>query len=237
MNIKYNVKRFVFKNPLLKKLYHITIQRAKNNLWRKKLKENGWEILSRITTSLDVYNIDYFLDSGTLLGMVREGGFISHDTDMDLGVFYKNTDIERKLEEALMHAGLKRHHAFYFQDKVCVVTYTYESFSVDFFLYFETENQYLYNQYCFCRDIWKTYPNDDVYDVYQADCPITGLKKIEINNLKLSIPKNAEEYLASIYTENWRIPNTNWNYLDSPRLHFVEGEYGVRKDKVQIKDL
>lgn len=229
MKIKEKIKRFVYKNEKLKALFESTVQSARAKRWQKKLKTDGWNMLSKISSALKKQGIDYFLDSGTLLGMIREGGFISHDTDMDMGVLYENDFTEQKLDKALTSIGLKRHHAFYFHDKPAVITYSFDSIAVDFFMYFKTDIPNRWAQYCFERNVWKTYPSDDVFDVYQADCPITGLKTITVNNLELSVPENAEEYLASIYTENWRVPNPNWNYLDSPRAHFLEGEFGIRK--------
>lgn len=229
MNIKEQLKRIVYKNEKLKTLFESTIQSTRVKRWQEKLKKDGWEMLSKMSMTLNKHSIDYFLDSGTLLGMIREGGFISHDTDMDMGILYKEGFTEKELDQAMASVGLKRHHAFYYHDKPAIITYNYDSIAVDFFMYFKTDIPERWVQYCFERSVWKAYPNDNVFDVYQADCPIKGLKTIKVNNLNLSVPVNAEEYLASIYTENWRIPNANWNYLDSPRAHFLEGEYGVRK--------
>ena len=229
MNIKEKIKRDVYKNEKLKTLFESTVQSARAKRWQKKLKSDGWNMLSKISTALNKNGIDYFLDSGTLLGMIREGGFISHDTDMDMGILYKEGFTEKELDRSMTFAGLKRHHAFYYCNKPAVITYTYDSIAVDFFMYFKTDIPSRWVQYCFERSVWKSYPSDDVFDVYQASCPIKGLKTIKVNNMNLSVPENAEEYLASIYTENWRIPNANWNYLDSPRLHLLEGEYGFRK--------
>jgi hypothetical protein len=42
------------------------------------------ELLRKTVEILDAFGIDYFLISGTLLGMVRHGGFIPWDDDIDL---------------------------------------------------------------------------------------------------------------------------------------------------------
>ena len=41
---------------------------------------------------LNRHNIEYFLFCGTALGCHREGQFIEHDHDIDLGVFKKNVN-------------------------------------------------------------------------------------------------------------------------------------------------
>ncbi|MBA7548651.1 hypothetical protein ES705_41116 [subsurface metagenome] len=39
---------------------------------------------------LDKHEVDFWLESGTLLGAIRDKGFIPWDRDMDLGTWDKN---------------------------------------------------------------------------------------------------------------------------------------------------
>lgn len=54
------------------------------------------ELLDFIANICDKYDINYWLDYGTLLGAVRHGGFIPWDDDLDIGML--RTDFNKLLE-------------------------------------------------------------------------------------------------------------------------------------------
>lgn len=56
------------------------------------------EMLKEIKRVCHILKIDYFLDSGTLLGAIRHNGFIPWDDDLDVGMTREN--YERFLQEA-----------------------------------------------------------------------------------------------------------------------------------------
>ena len=57
---------------------------------------------------------EYFLVSGTFLGAVRDGGFIGHDHDIDLGVFEDRLTIELlpRLKESYKFRVTRVDHAY-----------------------------------------------------------------------------------------------------------------------------
>ena len=50
------------------------------------------EALRQVKEVLDNYDVEYWLDYGTLLGAVRDGKIIPWDNDIDLGMWKKNKE-------------------------------------------------------------------------------------------------------------------------------------------------
>lgn len=66
-------------------------------------KEKKWpESLEQIADVLESSNVTYFLDTGTLLGAVRDGQFIPWDNDIDIGIILNGED--KKLADAFDRA-------------------------------------------------------------------------------------------------------------------------------------
>ena len=66
-------------------------------------------------------------------------------------------------------------------------------------------------QYSFDKLEDVQYSSDSEYSVYLVTLPrVDKTKYIEVDGVKVSVPDNAEEILASIYNEDWRVPNPNW---------------------------
>ena len=65
--------------------------------------ENGLEALQRFNECFEKNNLKYCLAFGTMLGAVREHGFIKHDLDIDTSMWYD--DYTEKLPTYLAEYG------------------------------------------------------------------------------------------------------------------------------------
>jgi len=90
-NSKKDIKQYCDK-----RINSVRSERAKTFQSRKKLfsPDLAKEAFIDIKEILDANGITFFLVSGTLLGAIRNGGFMENDYDIDLGFFGHDIDIE-----------------------------------------------------------------------------------------------------------------------------------------------
>ena len=204
-------KKDVVKNfPLIKKLNekaNIELDSKRSNL----LKENFEEILNVVYSSiLKDYNI--WLDFGTLLGYYRENDFISHDLDMDFGVQVSSFEEFEVIEKQLINNGFNRTKEFYFNKNLVELSYSYKGLNVDFIIY-NKENDRVSSDTIFFMT--NALGNPTRYEVYHYEIPFLGLKECDFKGMKVKVPNNTQEYLRTLYGEDFEIPNTNYNWKEN----------------------
>jgi len=84
-SLKKKLKPFVVNNRFLYSMYNTYITIAKTRK-RSAIQKYGFDVLDHIHAVLEKEGIVFFLDFGTLLGIVREGRFIDHDVGLDIDV-------------------------------------------------------------------------------------------------------------------------------------------------------
>ena len=205
-------KKDVVKNlPLIKKLNekaNIELDSKRSNL----LKENFEEILNVVYSS-DLKDYNIWLDFGTLLGYYRENDFISHDLDMDFGVQVSSFEEFEVVEKYLINNGFNRTKEFYFNKKLVELSYSYKGLNVDFIIY-NKENDRVSSDTIFFMT--NALGNPTRYEVYHYEIPFSGLKGCYFKGIKVKVPDNTQEYLRTLYGEDFETPNTNYNWKENP---------------------
>ncbi len=147
------------------------------------------------------FNVTYFLLFGTLLGVIRDGTFISHDTDIDVGVFPEN--FNNKILNGNKNFKLSRKFGSIESGGEFTFQHLTTNINIDIFIVYTSQNNdkpykwtSSFTGLCdksknkMCR--WKT-----------RDFSLTQTPFL---NRMFNIPKKAENFLRDHYGPNWNIP-------------------------------
>ena len=159
--------------------------------------------------TIDVLNenkFKYWLEAGTLLGIIRDGDLIPWDYDADIGIPAESADNIMKLRfKFLPKYMIKRRHirsSWIPGDmRVIKVKTSWEklkqiNFHVDLFCVYSVKDKYRWIDTAALKHVDKKY-----YD---------KLDIIEWEGRKIYIPNHVEEYLSLRYG-NWEVPARNYN--------------------------
>jgi len=158
---------------------------------------NGIKTLNRNIAKANLLNVKRILDKhqvkfgliyGTLLGAVREKGFIKHDEDIDLFMLEEDRDYLLSALHELIENDFK---VIRYNNKILSITRDNEY--IDF--YFFKKSNFFYRK---CDVGLKAKAK---YLEQTIDYPFLGEM--------FQVPKNPEAFLVDLYGKNWRIPKKN----------------------------
>lgn len=192
---------------------------------RRLLKRNGPEVVKELSAIFRKYNIPAFAAYGTMLGFVRDHGFIAHDDDMDIGVLPGDWTPQRLLKVLLNEeSGFKVLFVFKFRDKVTEFKVEYKKIPIDFFFYEQTDTECLSHLYFFIEGV--KYPSSNANSMKVVHTPkFEGIEWINVFDGEFPVLKNPERYLAALYGEGWRVPDKGWRDDKRPHIEAID-EFG-----------
>lgn len=231
MNFKNVVKYILQKCNLLDPVLALRskhLAKKRRNLFVK----NRLSILGEFDALLTSNGISYSLAFGTLLGAVREKGFIPHDEDIDVAI-WKDTnyiEIERVLTKngfSLIRRTETDNGNFSRED-----TYMKKGVLIDVFTFYPYDDKNSYTTVYIPFPDCKTF-NDSMVKhggvmPVQLILPFSKeTERIPFENIMLPAINNREDFIEAKYGKNWRIPTTDYEYTD-----MGEGIRKNREDKV-----
>ena len=194
-------------------LDNISFKKVINNapLEKIRLQDGNYHqrMKNMLLKTIDILNkngFKYWLDAGTLLGIMRDGDLIQWDYDADLGIPADTADEIMKLRlDFLPNYLIKRRRVqtpwLPGDMRVIKVKTPWEkirqiNFHVDLFCVYPVKNKYRWVDSDALKHVDRKY-----YDT---------LSTIEWEGRTINIPNHAEEYLSLRYG-NWKIPEQNYN--------------------------
>jgi len=213
---------------IIRPLYKHTLQKYFIYKQTKLFNTYNTELLANINLAFNDLNIEYWLDFGTLLGALREGKFIEHDRDIDLGILGIPSSSQRdKILETLSKYGFERKYYFMYDNIIREETYIYKGVSVDLF-YYTHDNNNITGYYFLSKET--NYNNittsERTFIPIKVTFPFNGIKNYKFLGIDTKIPINATEYIITRYGNNYLTPIKSWDNLHSP------GNISVLTDEV-----
>ena len=215
-------------------------KKIKRSFYNQKNIKEAIKMLKRVTDILDEHNIDYYLDFGTLLGAIREKGFIKWDHDMDISLV--NEDDYKKIPLILKEIKAKhlyRTYLYTFKENMEKIRLKREKSHKPFKkinIDFTNENNYqiakirtnkflIFGRGHICLDIFFKYKKENkLYwmafaSIYSTDYePLKkGFTTTTLYGYQFKIPKAYKEYLQNIYGD-WEKPKEHWNQSEHKAL-------------------
>jgi len=135
---------------------------------------------------MDMHEINYGLWFGTLLGAIREGGFISYDEDIDI---YMHEEDRKKILNALFDFEKYGFKVARYRPKEGLLSLIRDNDYIDTYFYKKILNK-------------RKMGNNTLDAKY-----LEYTENLDFLGEQLPVPVNSKEVLRVLYGEDWNIPN------------------------------
>lgn len=173
----------------------------------------GPDMLESVLDAARELDMRVFLTYGTLLGHVRDGGFIAHDWDIDLGIFEEDIPKIERLGQAVASKGYpvvrKSRHRMAFRDRFNLI-----HLDIDYY-FFDGEK---YSHHIF--NVGKC----ELYTFSYPRAILASLAEVRfLGRIRALVPGDANGFLTEVYGD-WRTPRQDQQPSDFPNATIVKVE-------------
>ena len=179
---------------------------------RKAMRDYGLRACDAVYSALSARKIPYWADHGTLLGIVRENGFIKNDLDIDFSVppQVRLCDVYGALEKQ----GFALERGFAYQGEIVEITVSYKGVGIDFFKCHPIDTR-MGNFVFVSQQDPETWRVVSVMAHERVRPQVEGLKEVcfggTVEKARTFIPVNAEKILEAEYGD-WRTPDSKTDF-------------------------
>ena len=176
---------------------------------KRSYRKHGKEALRLFVNCMETNNVHYTLAFGSILGAIREHGFIKHDLDIDIFVWYR--DFSSSLIPMLEKVGFSLCRSISIDsDKYGREdTVQYKGVHIDVFYLYPAIDKYPY-----CCDFLPVDGNRRL--PRRVEIPVSyNRKRAVFEGINVYIPENAEQVCEFRYGPDYMTPDPNWHWRSS----------------------
>lgn len=158
------------------------------------------EIIEKTKSALDRLSIPFFLSSGTCLGYFREGKFIDHDYDIDVGIF--RSDYTEKIKDEMKKEGFILYRIWGDVENGLEMSFRLPGTlvgnyaKIDIFLHYNDNNDN--------STSWYSYSPTKKRLQYKVSK--FSIRKVDFMGVEVGVPDPTLKYITEHYGEDWYIP-------------------------------
>ena len=212
-----------------------------------KWKQARISLLQETIDLFEKYNIKYWVDSGSLLGLIRDGEIIDHDTDHDFCIKIENIDenfiaMFDEISKSSKYDGsvndpLNRRYKKAFETKEIIPPTSFHKIQLS--KRFVTQHNKILKLY---SDVQILFPYDNFY-FYRQNIFTWRYKKEHIENFttickydrNIRVPEKSKEYLDIQYNYMWRTSMRFNAYKTNYWCNWREGKETLKSYKYNLK--
>ena len=216
------VAKIPFAKSILKHVYY-PYKEYLNKKRNAQFKKMGLQVIKEFDHCFEENNLFYTLAFGSMLGAVREKGFIKHD--MDLDVFVWAEDYSDKIQLSLENSGFKLIHRFTVDGGSLAREETYVKYDVSIDIFYVYPPIDKYTTICDYKPFKGAVSWDDSEKNFggliarRFDIPVAKERiKTKFEDAELYVPINYDEFLRMRYGDTYMIPDPTWSNGDNPHL-------------------
>lgn len=213
----YVARKFPGLKQILIPIYYPFLNLSKRKR-EKTFRKYSLKVLKDFHNCMEIEGYHYTLAFGSMLGAIREKGFIKHDIDIDVCLWID--EYNDSLRKALGRAGFKLDHYFLVDDGKLgrEETYIKNGVSIDIFYIYPAINDLPYCCDFICYNDAPTFKSCNKKhggaQPRRIEMPFERERELTpFEDIKLYIPRNAHTQLKYRYGETYMIPNPNWSIL------------------------
>jgi hypothetical protein len=150
------------------------------------------------------HGVKGWIQDGTLLGYIRDNGFIPHDNDIDFGMRW--LDFSKELYNDMTKNGFEFKTCHGRLNESLIVNFRKRNIPIDIYFYYNDGDRFYH---CAAYGKARKFRVDFSYNEFDV-------KEINYFGHKVYVPKDEIYFLKTKYGLDWRESKPNWDSNENP---------------------